>query len=275
MDTAKTGKYIREKRIALGLTQKELAEKLNCTDKAISRWETGKGFPEPSLLEPLATTLNVTVNELVLGEDIATEHYTEKTDKVIVDTIKTTRRSLNIQRIVIIIFFVLLSALVIKQISTLEILHSALEKPVQVNPYSYFENPQDAIYDGLNYAKEKMDDQSESIKSYEYKQSVFKTEDDNSYVEFFVSNDDYTVWCFLVDKKQFGDTTKYRTNYYENNVIHSQYDWSKINNECYYKVAKSEEDIKNYNEVEPIVTEFEITTVNGKETLYLMVVDTE
>ena len=60
-----------------GCTQKELADKINCTDKAVSRWETGRGIPEVSLLLPLSKALDVTVNELLSGEKIEEEKLLE------------------------------------------------------------------------------------------------------------------------------------------------------------------------------------------------------
>ena len=65
--TAKTIQTLREKR---GYTQKQLAEKLYVSDKTISKWETGKGLPDISLLEPLAKALSVSVAELLSGEYI-------------------------------------------------------------------------------------------------------------------------------------------------------------------------------------------------------------
>lgn len=61
---------IRSLREAAGLTQKQLAEKLGVTDKAVSKWETGRGLPDITLLEPLATALGVSVAELLAGERI-------------------------------------------------------------------------------------------------------------------------------------------------------------------------------------------------------------
>ncbi len=63
-----TGKIIKELREKEGLTQMDLAEKLGVTDKAISKWETGKGLPDISLIEPLAKALKVSVIELMNGE---------------------------------------------------------------------------------------------------------------------------------------------------------------------------------------------------------------
>ncbi len=68
MDANKIGAFIKELRSELNMTQKDLACAINCTDKAISRWETGRGIPEVSMLIPLSKTLGVSVNELLMGE---------------------------------------------------------------------------------------------------------------------------------------------------------------------------------------------------------------
>lgn len=68
MDKNITGRFIAELRKQQGFTQKELAEKLMVTDKAISRWETGKGLPDTSLLKPLGDVLGVSITELLSGK---------------------------------------------------------------------------------------------------------------------------------------------------------------------------------------------------------------
>ena len=68
MDTQKTGEFIRELRKEKNMTQVELAEKLNCTDKAVSRWETGKGLPDADMLLSLSSVFGISINELLLGE---------------------------------------------------------------------------------------------------------------------------------------------------------------------------------------------------------------
>lgn len=80
MDTNKIGSFIKELRISRNMTQKELAEKINCTDKAISRWETGRGVPEVSLLMPLSKALGVSVNELLMGERYIAEAAEQEAD---------------------------------------------------------------------------------------------------------------------------------------------------------------------------------------------------
>lgn len=68
MDATKIGTFIAAERRAKGWTQRQLADKIQLTDKAISRWETGKGLPDVSLLLPLAAALDVSVGELLAGE---------------------------------------------------------------------------------------------------------------------------------------------------------------------------------------------------------------
>lgn len=65
MDAKITGRFIAALRREKGLTQKQLAQMLAVTDKAVSRWETGKGLPDTALLAPLATALDVSVGELL------------------------------------------------------------------------------------------------------------------------------------------------------------------------------------------------------------------
>lgn len=68
MDNIQFGAFVAQLRKEQNMTQKELARRLNVTDKAISKWETGKGFPDLKLLEPLAGALNVSLVELIQGE---------------------------------------------------------------------------------------------------------------------------------------------------------------------------------------------------------------
>ena len=65
-----TGAMIRRLREEKGLTQSELASKLCVSDKAVSKWETGKGYPDITLIEPIAEALGVSVMELLNGENV-------------------------------------------------------------------------------------------------------------------------------------------------------------------------------------------------------------
>ena len=73
MNSQKTGQLIAQQRGALGLTQKQLASQLHISDRTVSRWERGVGFPDLSLLEPLADALGLSVIELLRGEHLPPE----------------------------------------------------------------------------------------------------------------------------------------------------------------------------------------------------------
>lgn len=88
MNAQKTGEFIAQKRKEKNLTQKQLAEKIGVTDKAVSRWETGKGMPDVSLLQPLAETLGVSLCELLNGEEISKTDDFAVADEIIADTLK-------------------------------------------------------------------------------------------------------------------------------------------------------------------------------------------
>ncbi len=89
MNQSKIGKFISECRKAKGLTQSQLAETLGITDKAVSKWETGKSMPDLSLFTPLCSLLGITLNELLLGEFIADENLKEKSNQVLFEVITT------------------------------------------------------------------------------------------------------------------------------------------------------------------------------------------
>ena len=75
MNQVKIGKFIAQCRRNKKLTQSQLAEKLNITDRAISKWETGKGMPDSSIMLKLCSELEITVNELLSGEKIEMDNY--------------------------------------------------------------------------------------------------------------------------------------------------------------------------------------------------------
>ena len=95
MDLKKTGALIAELRRQKNLTQRELAAQLGVTDKAISRWETGKGFPDVSILDRLANTLGVTITEIVNGERINPEYNTGESDQAVLSALGYARGMLR------------------------------------------------------------------------------------------------------------------------------------------------------------------------------------
>ncbi len=87
MNQIKIGNFIAARRKAHGMTQSQLAEKLGITDKAVSKWETGKSMPDLSLFNPLCDLLEITLNELLLGEFISEDNLKEKSNQVLFEVI--------------------------------------------------------------------------------------------------------------------------------------------------------------------------------------------
>lgn len=83
MDQVKIGKFISECRKKNNLTQMQLAEKLNITDRAVSKWETGKAMPDSGIMLDLCSELKITVNELLSGEMIDMKDYDKKTEELL------------------------------------------------------------------------------------------------------------------------------------------------------------------------------------------------
>lgn len=93
MNQAKTGMFISEERKRKGYTQKQLSERLGISDKTISKWERGNGFPEISLLLPLCGELDITVNELLSGERVSEEDYQKKAEENMMNLVKEAQES--------------------------------------------------------------------------------------------------------------------------------------------------------------------------------------
>ena len=88
MDQIKIGRFIAAKRKEQKLTQVQLAEKLGITDRAVSKWETGKSLPDASIMLQLCGYLRITVNDLLSGEVVSMENYNEKTEKNLIEVIR-------------------------------------------------------------------------------------------------------------------------------------------------------------------------------------------
>ena len=81
MDQIKIGKFIAELRKQQNMTQSDLAEKLNVSNRAVSKWETGKSLPDPGIMQELCLYLKTNVNELLSGERISTDDYSTKAEE--------------------------------------------------------------------------------------------------------------------------------------------------------------------------------------------------
>ena len=101
MDLIKIGNFITEKRKAKNLTQLQLAERLCVTDRAVSKWECGRSLPDSSIMLELCKVLDITVNELLTGEELEMENYSKQAEINLLNAVKqkeqADKRLLNIE----------------------------------------------------------------------------------------------------------------------------------------------------------------------------------
>ena len=93
LNQEKIGKFIAERRRAQDLTQKQLAEQLNVSDKAVSKWETGRSMPDNSILFELCQVLDINVNELLSGEKLSDDSYHGKAEENMMTLMKEKQSS--------------------------------------------------------------------------------------------------------------------------------------------------------------------------------------
>lgn len=94
MSQEKIGRFILELRKEKNMTQQELADRIGVTDRAISKWENGKGMPDLSLMQPLCKELGITINDLLSGEKVEKKDYREKFEENILNAIKYSNEKL-------------------------------------------------------------------------------------------------------------------------------------------------------------------------------------
>ena len=88
MDQIKIGKFIAEQRKKVNLTQSRLSEKLNITDRAVSKWETGKSLPDSSIMLELCNILEITVTDLLNGEIVTTDDYDKRAEQYLIELVR-------------------------------------------------------------------------------------------------------------------------------------------------------------------------------------------
>lgn len=116
MNQERIGKFIAECRKNQKLTQEQLAEKLNITYKAVSKWECGKGLPDASIMMDLCTILEISVNDLLSGEKVDKDKYVDKADENLIKMKQNEEKfesELNIIQKVFVILSVILGIIVL------------------------------------------------------------------------------------------------------------------------------------------------------------------
>lgn len=138
MYNKKIGSFIAQRRKELGLTQLELATRLNITDRAVSKWENGRGLPDISLIKPLCDELNITVNDLLSGEKIQEDNLEAKAEENIINTLHFSKKKQNKYRKVIIsIVIILLPIITVLSCFSIDLNRMRNNKPVVFSTWGF------------------------------------------------------------------------------------------------------------------------------------------
>jgi len=139
MEQEKSGKFIAELRKEKNLTQQQLAEKLGITDRAISKWENGRGMPDLSLMKPLCNELGITINELLSGEKLAKKDYQDKFEENILNTINYTDKKINKIKLIFkfCVGFILLNFITLTTLFVIDMNRIKNNEPVLFSSWGY------------------------------------------------------------------------------------------------------------------------------------------
>ncbi len=136
MNPQKCGSFIAELRKEKNLTQKDLATELNVSDKAVSRWETGKGFPDIDSLQSLSEFFSLTINELLAGEKADTKTIEELAEENIISAIAETEKSNKSKKATIVL------SIIISIIIIIPLLKGGAESIIELlSKYTLIEDP--------------------------------------------------------------------------------------------------------------------------------------
>ena len=129
MDQIKIGRFIAEKRKERGLTQAQLAETFGITDRAVSKWETGRSLPDASIMLELCGLLGITVNDLLCGEIVSMEKYNEETEKNLIEMVRQ-KEAADKRLLTVEIVFGLISTAFLFAMLAVGVVFMWLEKPL-------------------------------------------------------------------------------------------------------------------------------------------------
>lgn len=245
MDYNKIGKFIATIRKKKGLTQKNLANHLNVTDRAVSKWERGKGCPDISLLEELSKILDVSIIELLKGEEIKIKqkeeneellyyiNYTKKYEK---DKIRKIINTVTITLVTIIILIIIYNNIKINMLFNHHYYYySNIEFLGEEDIFKNIEIKIDLIKEeNINYSKEKLNN---IINIVEANKDIDKK---YFYKEYYTFNEIKNI--ILKDKTNgVNDILKlannknddYRLTYYADNYYDNKKEIIEFINECY------------------------------------------
>ena len=144
MNAQKCGEFIAELRKEQNLTQKDLASKLNVSDKAISRWETGKGFPDIDSLHALSKFFGITINELLAGENAEIKTIEEIAEENIISAITEAEKNKKTKKTTITL------SIIVSLILIIPLFKGSIESIIELlGKYTLVEDPYFIIFNSF------------------------------------------------------------------------------------------------------------------------------
>ena len=204
MEQEKIGKFIAKLRRGKNMTQIDLADKLGITDRAISKWENGRGMPDLSLLPPLCEILDVSINELLSGARLDKKDYQEKFEENIINTIDYTNKNIkktkNIFITILLVILIFISIFI--TLFAIDINRMRNNKPVLFNTWGFSYIPPIDLHEEeikiaiKDYLIEKSDNEPthhESEKGF-VSIKIYLIEENNLY---------YNVYAWVLEEKYY------------------------------------------------------------------------
>ena len=209
MDQEKIGKFIATCRRKQNLTQEELANKLGITAKAVSKWECGKGLPDPSIMLELCNILKITANDLLSGEKVSKKEYEEKFEENIVNTIDYSNRKVKRIKAIcvfigILILIILITLLVL---FTIDITRMRNNEPVLFSTWGYSYIPPINL-DSVNVEKAIKDyliSEDEKNHHYDNEKSFVAMRD---YLIVQESSNKYYIYAWVLEESYYQENDK-------------------------------------------------------------------
>ena len=206
MDQVKIGKFIAKCRKEKNLKQIELAEKLGVTDRAVSKWENGRGLPDLSLMKPLCNELGITINELLSGEKLDKKDYQDKLEENILKTIHYTDKKINKLKLIfkICIGFIILIFITLATLFVIDMNRIRKNEPVLFSTWGYtYAPPIDLHEEEIEIAiKDYLIDKSDNEPSHH--------ENEKGFISFRIylleekeKNLDYNIYAWVLEEKYY------------------------------------------------------------------------
>lgn len=234
MNQEKIGKFIASLRKEKGLTQEKLAEKLGVSKNAVSKWERGLCLMDMSLLKPICSILEITVNDLLSGEKLNDNNYQEKLEENIINTITYSNQEINnkkkIIKVLIIIFIII--TLVLTTLFIIDINRMKNNKQVLFSTWGFDYTPP------IDLSEEKL---NRAIKNYLVSENKLHYENEKWFTSINIYlidelSDSVIVYAWILEKSYYLENDELKEG---NNIsIPCKFTLKKEND--LYKVIKKE-----------------------------------